>query len=365
MAIPTRLRYWLVRFKVLNRPLLWCSGLAVVLLAVVAREYQKNPEWLGRFEVEGNAPSTALSDSTLSPDEQASIADIDNPNSLYSDLGLGPILPEPSPNQGEALAPQPSQDLLSILQSAAPASPTMPEATPGTATGPFASYLEQYRFLGSRNPLSSGTTQSFLQAPQPGSSLTAQPGLSGPPVTPGSENVVITPLQQAVQQYSDANSPTGATSPRLEQPLTGNGEAGSLPTGGSQVPGISPATLPGTNQTFLRTTPQMSPPPGTTGYVPPAVLNLPAPGSVSSPAAAPLPSATVVTPNLSPTSPGQPLPGSTMGSSGTTVLPPATGSVYDTPDVVTPPPFSAPRPPGSHVGGGYIYTFSDPNGPVR
>ncbi|MBD0336729.1 MAG: hypothetical protein ICV62_14670, partial [Cyanobacteria bacterium Co-bin13] len=112
-------------------------------------------------------------------------------------------------------------------------------------------------------------------------------------------------------------------------------------------------------------TPQMSPPPGTTGYVPPAVLNLPAPGSLSNPAAAPLPPPAPGTPDLSPTNPGQPLPGNPMGAPNNTVLPPATGSVYDTPAVVTPPPFSAPRPPGSHVGGGYIYTFSDPNGPAQ
>ncbi|MBD0337471.1 MAG: hypothetical protein ICV62_18445, partial [Cyanobacteria bacterium Co-bin13] len=220
MAMPTRLQYWLVRFKVLNRPLLWSAGLAVALLAVVANEYQRNPEWLGRFEVEGNGPNTALSNSALSPDEQAGIADVDTLSTLYSDLGLEPILPESAPSQEGAAAPQPSQNLLSILQqSAAPAASTSPEATPGAAS-PFASYLEQYRFLGGNNPLSPQAARPALQTVPPGFSVGAQPGLSTPSIAPAPEAAVITPLQQAVQQYSGAANPApGSALPQSSSAL--------------------------------------------------------------------------------------------------------------------------------------------------
>lgn len=362
MAIPPQLRYWLIRLKALNRPVLWCSGLAVVLLAVVISEYRNHPEWLGRFEVEGDGPSQAASGSTLSPDEQASVADIDNLSALYSDLGINPLLPEAAPVPQPAA--EPSQNLLSILQSATPAANS--EATPEAADSPFSSYLEQYRFPGS-----SASTSTAARTPGSlGSSTLLSTALPTGPV--GAEasapSSLGSPLQRAIQQLSEQQLSSSPANNLPSSSLPGQGSAPVLIRGsdsGSEalVPGISPATLPGSNQTFLRTTPQMSPAPGTTGYVPPATLVLPG----SPYGAAAVPQAVPVTPNFSPTSSGQPLDnGFATPATGGTVLPPATGSTYSTPEaVVSPAPFSAPRPPGAYTGNGYIYTFSDPNGPVR
>lgn len=367
MAIPPPLRYWLIRLKTLNRPVLWCSGLAVVLLAVVINQYRNHPEWLGRFEVERDGPSQGAPGSTLSPEEQASVADIDNLSALYSDLGIDPLLPE------STLTPQaaaePSQDLLSVLQSAAPASAGSATA-PDPSASPFSNYLEQYRFPGNSALAASASSSrpgtSSLLAALPSTESTAA-GLNG----------LVSPLQQAIQQLggqqlggqallgqpSSGGDLTGSLTERGAAPAQSPLQSQPLAGEGSLVPGISPATLPGSNQTFLRTTPQMSPAPGTTGYVPPATLTLP--GSPYS--NAPVPQAAPITPNLSPIGPGQPLNnGLPVPTTGGTVLPPATGSVYDAPDALaSPAPFSAPRPPGSYAGNGYIYTFSDPNGPVR
>lgn len=368
MAIPSQLRYWLIRLKALNRPVLWCPGLAVVLLAVVINEYRQHPEWLGRFEVERGGASQAVPGSTLSPEEQANVADIDNLSALYSDLGLDPLLAEPTSTTQAAT--EPSQDLLSVLQSAA-SPPSNQPAAPEAAASPFSRYLEQYRLPGSSAPATSTLQGAGNRSIAP---LLAAPASGGALTEPTASNSFSSPLQQAIQQLSGqqllgqefSSGPVGSAS-------NSNGRPGQNPSpsqsaspnfdSGSFAPGISPAILPGTNQTFLRTTPQMSPAPGTTGYVPPATLTLPG-GPYN---ASPPPGPASVTPNLSPVSPGQPSnSGFQTPGTGGTALPPATGSLYDTPDTLaSPAPFSAPRPPGSYAGNGYIYTFSDPNGPVR
>ncbi|HEY9761523.1 MAG TPA: hypothetical protein V6D07_03300 [Trichocoleus sp.] len=367
MAIPPPLRYWLIRLRALNRPLLWCSGLAIVLLALVLQEYRRHPEWLGQFEVHNSSPGQPGQNSTLSLEEQASIADIDTLSALYSDPSLNPGLALP-PNSANSDSIQPSQNLLSLLQTPTPeGQPATESKTPepsqslGAPASPFATYLEQYRFLG-RQPTTPPTAG--LQTPSLLGSG-ALPGGSGmAQALPQSTTTLsqLSPLQQAVQQQYTTAQRRGAPQTALVEE-TGTLRTGAPEAGASSLaPAILPATLPGTNQTFLRTTPQMSPLPGTTGYVPPATLQPPAGSSYASPS--PVPAS--ITPNLSPISPNLGSNSNGINGNGTgRVLPPATGSLYSQP--AAPPsatePFSVPRPPGSHTGGGYIYTFSDPNGP--
>jgi hypothetical protein len=345
MALPTRLRYWLVRLKAWNRPALWCSGLAVVMLAVVLQQYRTHPEWLGRFEVDGDAPGQPPAGSALSTDEQAQIADIDTLDNLYGDLAGGPILPETAPTQ--AAASEPPQSLLAALQAPAPAAAADPAAA---NSSPFAAYLEQYRFLG--GGLANGAAPLAGAAAQP-AQLRSLPG----PLLPASPTSVapaasLSPLQQAIAQQTNGAQPLQNSDSAALAEVTGLSDR-------APTPGISPATLPGTNQTFLRTTPQMSPLPGTTGYVPPLTLTLPSAPALPSPAA--------VSPNLSPVSPSLNLPAAgAAGAAGATVLPPATGGGYDQPSSqINPAASGVPRPPGSYAGNGFIYTFSDPNGPAR
>lgn len=363
MAIPPRLRYWWVRVQALNRPLLWSTSLAVVLLVVVLRQYQVHPEWLGQFEVDEGDPSQDLPGSTLSPEEQAGVADIDNLSALYSSLNGSPATPEQPSTSGGVSATRPATDLLSILQasnSPAAASAAAPGDAAKPPASPFASYLDQYQFLGQRNPAPAlGSPLNAAQTPQPSLLLSSDP--SGITPSPLVNQPVVNPLQQALQQQLERRE-TGTANAQAAAPTPG----GSLGAGAATdaVSGISPATLPGTNQTFLRTTPQMSPPPGTTGYVPPATLAAPAGGTPYSSYPV-LPGVAAVVPNLSPASPSQSLNLAPPGVGGT-VLPPTGGSQYDS-SAVTPQaaPFTVPRPPGSHTGGGYIYTFSDPNGPAQ
>lgn len=343
MALPTRLRYWLARFKAWNRPVLWCSGLAVVMLAVVLQQYRTHPEWLGRFEIDGDAPGQPPAGSALSIDEQAQIAEIDTLDNLYGDLAAGPILPETAPAQ--AAGTEPPQSLLAALQATTPTASG--ESATADDSSPFAAYLEQYRFLGSG--LASGAAPATAAPAQP-SLLRSLPGPL-PPASPISATPAapLSPLQQAIAQQANRSAQSLQNSdPAALAEVTGLSDR-------APTPGVSPATLPGTNQTFLRTTPQMSPLPGTTGYVPPLTLTLP-----SAPA---LPGPAVVSPNLSPTNPSLNLPA--LGAAGTPVLPPAGGG-YDQPSSqINPAPSGVPRPPGSNAGNGFIYTFSDPNGPAQ
>lgn len=365
MAIPPPLRYWLIRLRALNRPLLWCSGLAIVLLALVFQEHRRHPEWLGQFEVDSTSPGQPSQNSTLSPEEQGSIADIDTLSALYSDPNLNPSSSD-RPAATNSDPAQPSKDLLSLLQTPAPPDKAVTGSTPplGAPVSPFATYLDQYRFLG-RDAQPTAQTQSGLQSPLliPGLSSGSSGMAQAQPMTPLPQ---VNPLQQALQQQFATNQGQG-TGTTQTATVEGTGalrtsgisqtEASSLP------PAILPATLPGTNQTFLRTTPQMSPLPGTTGYVPPATLTSPVGNPYALPGPAP---ATRVTPNLSPISPNLGSNAGGTSNSGTGgVLPPTTGSLYSQPTAPTPAPdpFTVPRPPGSHTGGGYIYTFSDPNGP--
>ncbi|HEY9880595.1 MAG TPA: hypothetical protein V6D29_19210 [Leptolyngbyaceae cyanobacterium] len=376
MSIPPSLRYWLIRLRALNRPLIWCSGLALVLLTLVFQEHRRHPEWLGQFEVDNNSPGQPGQNSTLSLDEQGSIADIDTLSALYGDPDLNPSFSD-RPNAVNPDPVKPSENLLSLLQTPTPQGQPTPNSdaagagqSPGAPVSPFATYLEQYRFLGRAAQPAAPSTTGFQT-----------PSLLASGVSPNGSGVIqaqtpaivppgLSPLQQALQQQyasSQRQEATQTTQPSTEGSV-GTPSATGIPGAGSSSlpPAILPATLPGTNQTFLRTTPQMSPAPGTTGYVPPVTLSTqgsPYPSSVAP--------ASGVAPNLSPISPslGSNLGGigsagsSSSGSSG--VLPPATGSLYSQPAAPAPEPSTVPRPAGSYTGGGYIYTFSDPNGPSR
>ncbi|HEY9889878.1 MAG TPA: hypothetical protein V6D02_15845, partial [Candidatus Obscuribacterales bacterium] len=125
-------------------------------------------------------------------------------------------------------------------------------------------------------------------------------------------------------------------------------------------------TIPGVSFPVLPTLPQMSPPPGTTGYTPPASLNLLPPISGST-----APSGFPAT--------GVPSAGGVATPTGATGVAPLTtpqvdvSNGYVTPyapvvpptpaPTVNPSPFGVPRPPGSNIGGGYINTFSNPSSP--
>lgn len=360
MALPTPVRYWLIRFQRFNRPWIWSGVVLLILGGIVGRQYYLHPEWYGRFNVPEDSPAEAsLADTSLTPEEQAQIADIDNLNTLMQEIGLAPITPDgtetpPTPETGD-------NTLLSLLQKTD--APGLSQDTPmATNESPFADYLDQYKFAGGSSP-----SQDTQRSPLPTTSSLSQAGLRAEPnyLTNGATTPSL--LQQALMNLSPENRPSDSP-PQTEEssdPAPTDQPSEDAFSGLQPPPWLVQGSLPGSNQPFIRTTPEMSPPPGTTGYtIPMGASPLPTVGSTNGYPSLGSATSPAAVPNLSPGS----LRGITSGSVGTAgaagTLPPASGTTYTVPNstVPEPSPFTVPRPPGSYTGGGYINTFSDPGG---
>lgn len=352
MAVPTPLHYWLVRLRALNRPRLWGAGLGLLLLGLVGYQYLGHPEWLRTFaldETDSARPTPEDNLANLSQAELADMAEIDNLTLLLNQL---------QPLTADTLTEAPTSG------SAAPTvlerlSPTNSEGQAEPAS-PFALYLERTRFrIGN-------TVESPSPALEARSSLPSQVGRGRSAADPGAASPTPSPLQQLLNPPPNATTnplaPTAAEATASEPGATATPErlSSTEPTGLTPPPWAVEGQIPGVNQRFIRTTPEMSPPPGTTGYRPPPSL-APAPSAL--PNSPPLPGLAPAAASSLNLSPGPALPGAVTAPSAGNTLPPAGTSTYTPPPVVETPPFSAPRPPGSHTGGGYIYTFSDPSGP--
>lgn len=367
MAFQSWFRDFISRLSFLTRPFPLASSLLVIILAVFIWENISHPEWFGTYSQTETGPNGNLDGSGLTPEEQAAIADIDNLTVLLEGLDLDPlgrpnvqIAPETDENPQNLL----EQDLLA-LSSAEGAE---------TAAGdrnPFEQYISQYQFGG----LSPQLTQPspFSSGNGFGNVLQSDPSLSA------SDTVVTNPLQQALQQGPSQSA--GATSflDALNQGSVSSGDANALsqPTGSDAAASASDAaaspgspaasqsvTVPGIPFPVLSPTVQTSPPPGTTGYTPPASLNPTSqPSGSSLPGAPSVPGAAGV-PRI-PSATGQvdfTVPQVDVGNGSVApTIPPATAAPA-TPQI-TPSPFSVPRPPGSVIGGGYINTFGNPSAP--
>ncbi|MBW4482690.1 MAG: hypothetical protein KME14_09125 [Tildeniella torsiva UHER 1998/13D] len=331
MTLPPALRYRLVRLqsmgRSLNRPTVWGGFGLLGLLAIAVPQYWRNPEWRSQYDpaVDSAAVDPSTSVGTLSSEELADLAEIDN---------LALLLNQLQPTTATVLeesAPSPSTDALAL--------PTATEDQPNS-TGPFAEYLERSRFRVSpaasdREADSADATSMFGQS-------------SASTSAPSAEERLPSALQRALNQRFGAEAGQ-ASEAAAEEDTQG---AGAIANPDTLPPWMVEGSLPGVDQRFIRTTPQMSPPPGTTGYTTPSVLS-PSPAAVTPAAPAAL--------NLNfGTSAAPP-------SAGVTVPSPAgtPSNSLSSPPQPEPAPFSAPRPPGVYTGNGYINTFSDPSGPAN
>lgn len=359
MAVPTPLHYWLVRLQVLRRRRVWATGLGFLVLGWVGYQYFNHPEWLQGFvlDEEDRARPAAEADlSNLSQAELADLAEIDN---------LALLLNQLQPLTAQALAeetttPQPAAAL-------ALPSPTVVAPLRSTdGSNPFAPYLERTQFrVGS---LAATPDPAATEASRP-SGLRLPPGeLSSGELSSGetATNPATNPLQRLLRPNGDAASaPDDPASRSPEDTVANERLSPTASTGLTPPPWVVEGATPGINQPFIRTTPEMSPPPGTTGYAPPpSLVTPPRQGLPTVPATPGLPPAPQLNLSPSPTAPAALAAPSPSGVGNT--LPPSTVNTYTQPAAGVPEaaPFSVPRPPGSYTGGGYINTFSDPSGPV-
>lgn len=337
MTLPPALRYRLVRLqslgRSLNRPTVW-GGIGLLgLLAVAVPQYWRNPEWRSQYNpaVDSAAVAPNTNVGNLSSDDLADLTEIDNLAVL-----LDQMQPTTAAALGEEAVRSPDTDPLALS--------TVTEDQQAPAS-PFANYLERSRFRFS--PSASGSEAN------PDATRSIGPLSADPTTRTGEGAPQLSALQQALNQRFGANnaaSPAEATSAERTSAAEATSTDNLTPT-----PWMVEGSLPGVDQRFIRTTPQMSPPPGTTGYTLPPTL-APSPAAVA-PAAPVAPAAL----NLNLGAPAA------APSAGVTAQPPS-GISSNTPITAPQPepaPFSAPRPPGVYTGNGYINTFSDPSGPAN
>ncbi|NEQ42371.1 MAG: hypothetical protein F6K00_01935 [Leptolyngbya sp. SIOISBB] len=361
------------RLRFFTRPLPLASTIGALLLGVFIWDYLRHPEWFGAFEDESAGPNEELDLSGLTPEEQAAATDLDNLTLLLNELGV-----EAGNNpQTQVLPTGDATAQNSFLnETLALSQPNAASAQLGDS--PFSGYLQQYEFGRNSLRINSGASSAGSQfggvnfnyfgrtnrdttatSDQPinplAEALSNQAGLAGAVQTQEDS-----PLANELRSQSDPNQV-------VSQETADGTTQDTLPPGefSSQT-----VTIPGVDFPVLPTLPQMSPPPGTTGYTAPATLDLmpPLPGSSSSsPAAFPGAASPLPSTGVSGVTAGTGLPSTSSSdidvSNGfvtpyTPVVPTVTPA-----QSATPQPFTAPRPPGTYTGGGYINTFSNPSGP--
>ncbi|MEM7065604.1 MAG: hypothetical protein AAF572_20865 [Cyanobacteria bacterium P01_B01_bin.77] len=282
MRLPPSVRYLPSRFQGILNPWLWLGILVTGVVGLYAWEYRQNPgqlPWqLGNtgFGSSGNATSTDVLLESLTPEEQAVAAELDNVELLLAQLDsdLSALT-----TGGESSAAA-SLNALSAGVEAGDAESTVERLN---------RYVDEYRFLGT------DATGSNFQTARPGQSTVGRqttPSASASQTTNQTTNAVPSALAEAfAQQQAAASANPAASNSSGIATTSSNGEStGAAATADTAAgsnqnsstfsfdqsavdqTGVTPGSLDGLNRAFIRTTPNMSPPPGTTGYVPPATL---------------------------------------------------------------------------------------------
>lgn len=283
-------RYLPAKLKPMSAPAVWIPLAIFTLLSILLWEYYQNPEWFER-----DAITNANPESTLTPDEQAKLSEIDTVDLLLKGAQVtGPLSGfdeldaiESDSNEGSAE--------LGLSDSGASASNTGRQLA--NRSDPFGSYAAEYEFPGANR----ASTSAQNPAPSPGTSP-----IGIPPVGSASTRSTSGNPQQSIapSAFSDAIERQEAlrTGDREPQPANSapNRTTSTRSPINSSVPlspteelnaTIAPQAPSSVSVPFIRTTPAMSPPAGTTGY--PAPFNPPsfnttAPQPIQSPTLAPI-----------------------------------------------------------------------------
>lgn len=303
MRLPPSVRYLPSRLQAMLNPWLWLSILVTGIVGMYIWEYRQNPgqlPWqLGYTGLgsEGNSTSTDVLLESLTPEEQAIAAELDNIELLLAQLdedlsalttggGISAAGLNPNLSGGEVARAETSG------------------LTSESSLERLNRYVDGYRFLGTNAKGSNfRKDKNELRTPVQRSSdsvLTLIP-FSDAQRSDGqqaaqsndrlSEVLMRQQIQQQIQQPVQQTVPgqnlleTGSrelslTNANGTESIADGSSEGSTETPSSTTPtfsfnqtGVVPGRLDGLNRPFLRTTPTMSPPPGTTGYVPPASLS--------------------------------------------------------------------------------------------
>jgi hypothetical protein len=373
----------------LARPYIWCPVLAIALLAVFLWENRNNPDWTGAYQ--GSQTTASGFDlSNLTPEQQAELAAAEDPDQLSALVGEFNLTQSEADllAQQEGLEAEAEQDEFGVVDGQA-------------VENPFAEYLENYRFMGGGSGASgSGASGSgsgsngisagpeFFSSPRPSSETSTAPATSALQDALTRQSEARQTNGQANGQTSQTNdqqrtrqedSPPGTTGTAQNGGRTGTtsgqangGQRNDGMVNGSNVNGAVPGLPP-----FMRTMPNMSPPPGTTGYTAPPVSAPPIqtlPNGFNNSFNNGVPQAGQGAAGMVPAAPNNNF---TPGASGFSSQPPSGAGTalpptnsFQSPNGFNTQPLpnpgattTVPRPPGSNIGGGYINTFSNPSAP--
>lgn len=266
MATPVFLRYLPARLKPLRSPLVWAPLVALGLLGIFAWEYYKNPDRANRQpDLEADAVN-----SEFTPEEQARLSEIDTLDALLRGTE--------TPGGGTVIGPD------SLL----PETPAADNSRQLSGqSDPFGIYTTQYKFPGASAATPNGSTRlTTPSASASPSSLSGSGFNGGIPTTPPAASTSA--LSDALDRQRSAQSDSSASGSSAGNGAASRTQPGSAigtqretrPASGINSSGIAGSGAGGTSAgsiaaPYIRTTPDMSPPVGTTGYRAPATSNLP------------------------------------------------------------------------------------------
>ncbi|PZO18171.1 MAG: hypothetical protein DCF25_10300 [Leptolyngbya foveolarum] len=259
------LRYLPAKLQPLSAPAVWIPLTIFTLISILLWEYSQNPDWLERDPIINANP-----ESTLTPDEQAKLSEIDTVDLLLKGAKVS------SPLSSARTSGDPSNILNPVDLEAETTSGDRPLAN---RSDPFGAYTAEYKFPGTGRS-SAGTTNSPTSqnlAPSnvsPTAFANFSSAAGSPPLatTPSALSEAID-RQEAIKASEAQRNDGASTSPSFLSQPSGSGTAENFSQSGLS-PGAT-QTPRNVSVPFIRTTPAMSPPVGTTGYQAPATSNLP------------------------------------------------------------------------------------------
>ena len=253
-------RYLPARLKPLGAPAVWVPLTIFALLSIFIWEYYRNPDWFERDPITNANPQ-----SDLTPDEQARLSEIDTVDLLLE----GTRAPVSQSEENES-----GLNPVGLDAEEADINRRLADRD-----DPFGAYKAEYEFPGASRASSGNANSPAAQSSGSNSFAGTTPGAfdfgrtpEAPLPTTSSALSDAIDRQQAIKaaesgggsQSGEIPASTGSL-PGLDAPSSG--EQGASPSARSSSGGVS---VP-----FIRTTPDMSPPVGTTGYRAPATSDLP------------------------------------------------------------------------------------------
>lgn len=283
MRLPPSVRYLPSRLQFALNPWLWLGILLTGIVGLYAWEYRQNPGQLP-WQIGTTEPNTSgsvpdvLRDS-LTPEEQSIAAELDNVELLLAQLD----------SDVSALTTGGESSAAAALNAASLNASS--EASESNVER-LNRYINEYNFLGT------GARGANVQAKPPQTALEklsteasvldlqseSANGQAASALADAfaqrqlelgvSESSALSNTRSGISELDARGLPAGE--PASDELGSANGSTDGSNTfsfGQLDQSGVTPGSLDGLNQSFIRTTPNMSPPPGTTGYVPPASLS--------------------------------------------------------------------------------------------